>query len=242
MNAAQRKAFSQVFKQKLTLIQGPPGTGKTTISAYLAHANVFFKNGKVLISSHSNQAVDNICIRIIQQFPNTKIVRVLSRGSELNEFVKENPALSSYYLHRIAYECRKELKEMRKAHLENTERGNQMKKHFLDLLDSTESLLLPKFDIICATCITAGDKRFTSLEFNLVIVDEATQCIEPYTLIPFAIGASCRARHLVLVGDQCQLGPVVQIQDSPISISLFERLVHKNYPVCLLTVGYKPRY
>ncbi|KAL3309675.1 hypothetical protein Ciccas_011776 [Cichlidogyrus casuarinus] len=179
MNEAQQQAFSCVFRQNLTLIQGPPGTGKTTISAYLAHANVSFNNGKVLISSHSNQAVDNICIRLIDEFSHLKIVRVLSRF---------------------------------------------------------EMDLLPEFDVVCATCITSGDVRFSRLKFNLVIVDEATQCIEPFTLIPFSIGSSCQAQHFVLVGDQCQLGPIVQLQHSPLSISLFERLVHSQFPISMLTV------
>lgn len=38
-----------------------------------------------------------------------------------------------------------------------------------------------------------------------VLIDEATQATEPECLIPMVMGA----KQVVLVGDHCQLGPVV---------------------------------
>ena len=38
-----------------------------------------------------------------------------------------------------------------------------------------------------------------------VLVDESTQATEPEALIPLSLGA----KQVVLVGDHCQLGPVV---------------------------------
>ncbi len=57
-----------------------------------------------------------------------------------------------------------------------------------------------------------------------VLVDESTQATEPECLIPILTGA----KQLVLVGDHCQLGPVVVAKAAAkagLGQSLFERLV-----------------
>ena len=38
-----------------------------------------------------------------------------------------------------------------------------------------------------------------------VLLDESTQATEPEALVPFVLGA----KQMVLVGDHCQLGPVI---------------------------------
>ena len=38
-----------------------------------------------------------------------------------------------------------------------------------------------------------------------LLVDESTQATEPETLMPLVLGA----KQVVLVGDHCQLGPVI---------------------------------
>lgn len=57
-----------------------------------------------------------------------------------------------------------------------------------------------------------------------LLVDEATQAAEPEALIPLVLGA----KQAVLVGDHCQLGPVIinkQAARAGLCQSLFERLV-----------------
>ena len=64
-----------------------------------------------------------------------------------------------------------------------------------------------------------------------MLIDEATQAVEPECLIPIVRGC----RQLVLVGDHKQLGPVVlnrKVADAGMNLSLFERLV---------ILGVKPR-
>lgn len=41
--------------------------------------------------------------------------------------------------------------------------------------------------------------------FAQLLVDESTQATEPETLMPLVLGA----KQVVLVGDHCQLGPVI---------------------------------
>ena len=61
-------------------------------------------------------------------------------------------------------------------------------------------------------------------QFRSVLIDESTQATEPECMIPVVLGC----RQVVLVGDHCQLGPVVMCKKAAragLSQSLFERLV-----------------
>ncbi len=79
-------------------------------------------------------------------------------------------------------------------------------------------------DVVTCTCIGAGDPRLSKMRFSSVLVDEAMQATEPECMVPAVMGA----KQLVLVGDHCQLGPVVickRADRGGLSQSLFERLV-----------------
>lgn len=56
--------------------------------------------------------------------------------------------------------------------------------------------------VICTTCSCAADPRLRGMTFTHVLIDEATQAMEPESIIPVVRGA----QQLVLVGDHCQLG------------------------------------
>jgi len=69
-------------------------------------------------------------------------------------------------------------------------------------------------------------------------VDEATQACEPECLIPIVKGA----QQVVLVGDHCQLGPVVlckQAARAGLSVSLYERLILMGIRPSRLQVQYR---
>jgi superfamily I DNA and/or RNA helicase len=76
------------------------------------------------------------------------------------------------------------------------------------------------------------------IRFHTVVMDEATQAVEPASLIALAHGA----RRLVMVGDQCQLPPTVTslaARKAGLGCSLFERLVLGGLPTLLLTVQFR---
>lgn len=50
---------------------------------------------------------------------------------------------------------------------------------FKKMRKAAEKEILSKADVICATCIASADKRLNELTFNHVLIDEATQAIEP---------------------------------------------------------------
>jgi hypothetical protein len=87
-----------------------------------------------------------------------------------------------------------------------------------------EKAVLGAADVVCATCVGAGDPRLASLRFRRVLIDEATQAVEPEALIPLVMGC----KQAVLVGDHCQLGPVILNKAAAragLCQSLFERLM-----------------
>ena len=77
--------------------------------------------------------------------------------------------------------------------------------------------------VVAATTATCGSRIMREMEFDVVLVDEASQLTEPDTL-----AAINRGERFVLVGDHEQLPPVVR-SGGRLSKSLFERL-HETYP------------
>ncbi len=84
----------------------------------------------------------------------------------------------------------------------------------------------------------AGDPRLTNFRFRQVLIDEATQSTEPECMIPIMRGA----KQVVLVGDHCQLGPVIMCKKAAkagLSRSLFERLILLGIRPVRLQVQYR---
>ncbi|MFB6071617.1 MAG: AAA domain-containing protein [Halobacterium sp.] len=78
-------------------------------------------------------------------------------------------------------------------------------------------------DVVAATTATCGSRVMREQEFDVVLVDEASQLTEPDTL-----AAINRGERFVLVGDHEQLPPVVR-SGGRLATSLFERL-HDTHP------------
>ena len=54
---------------------------------------------------------------------------------------------------------------------------------------SLEREVLQAADVVCATCAGAGDMRLANLRFRRLLIDEATQAVEPEAMIPLVMGA-----------------------------------------------------
>jgi DNA replication ATP-dependent helicase Dna2 len=78
--------------------------------------------------------------------------------------------------------------------------------------------------VVAATTATCGSRVLREAEFDVAVVDEASQLTEPGTLAAVNL-----ADRFVLVGDHQQLPPVVQSGDERLATSLFERL-HDEHP------------
>lgn len=128
-----------------------------------------------------------------------------------------------------------ELLELREEQGELSEKDDAILK---DLKRQAEDEILKNADVICTTCVTALDRRIRNLKFRQVLIDESTQATEPETLIPILKGA----KHVILVGDHCQLGPVIMCKKAAkagLNQSLFERLVCLGIRPIRLQVQYR---
>lgn len=117
-----------------------------------------------------------------------------------------------------------EFQKLQRLKDEIGELSNSDQKKYRSLRNKTEREILHAADVICTTCVGAGDPRLKNFRFRQVLIDEATQAIEAEALIPIAMGA----KQVVFVGDHCQLGPVVMCKAAAkagLTQSLFERLV-----------------
>lgn len=78
--------------------------------------------------------------------------------------------------------------------------------------------------LVFTTCVGAGSHVLRNLEpFDLVIVDEAAQCLEAANWIPMMKG-----QRAVLAGDHKQLPPTIKSQaasDGGLAMTLFERVI-----------------
>ncbi|MEO0146342.1 MAG: IGHMBP2 family helicase [candidate division WOR-3 bacterium] len=77
--------------------------------------------------------------------------------------------------------------------------------------------------VICSTCSGAGSEFLEGEDFDLLVLDEATQATEPSALVPLI-----KARRAVLAGDHRQLPPTVISREAELGglgLSFFERMI-----------------
>lgn len=97
-----------------------------------------------------------------------------------------------------------------------------------------EAHVLNSVHIVMTTLGSAGNRAFDAADkFEVVVVDEAAQSVEPATLSALQLGS----RHAVLVGDPQQLPATifnVSGKNSKYDRSLFQRLEEAGQPVYML--------
>lgn len=231
LNESQKKAINNCFKNKLTLIKGPPGTGKSTVLVVLAYHLLRLRkavNDKILICAPSNRAVDNISF-LLQKIK-LNFVRVLSMEKEITEDVDLTNSLNDLIEAEIEKEIKinpkkkktKELFEKRKKYGYLLGDDNR---DYNKIIGEYQNKILNPCNIILSTINNSVDGRIAHLNFPIVIIDEATQALEPDCIMPLYH----KAKMVIIIGDEKQLGPTVKSKDSNItglSVSLFERLIY----------------
>eukprot|EP00884_Botryococcus_braunii_P016658 jgi/Botrbrau1/3676/Bobra.0008s0007.1 len=106
--------------------------------------------------------------------------------------------------------------------------------------DKARMAVLEAADIVCSTLSFSGSSTFARMSrgFDVVVIDEAAQAVEPSTLVPLVAGV----RQVYLVGDPVQL-PATVISETAVAhnynVSLFKRLQENKYPVQMLNMQYR---
>ncbi len=96
--------------------------------------------------------------------------------------------------------------------------------------------ILAGADVVIGTNCMVGSDLMTNQYFDLAVIDEGSQQVEPSSLIPLM-----KARRFVMAGDDQQLPPtIINPKAQELQSTLFERLKHQ-FPenVCMLQVQYR---
>lgn len=210
-NAVQREAIARALSANdFLLVQGPPGTGKTGVVAEIAR-RAMARGERVLIAAFTNQAVDNVLLRLLAS-GTSNFIRL---GHEL----AVTPALRN---HRLAERARATLSLPPSA----TDAAEVAAPALSpELLRDT----LASAPLVAATTATWSAERYDDagepLRFDLAIVDEASQLT-----LPALLGALRFSRRFVLVGDERQLPPLVVSEEAAslgLKRSLFAELLDR---------------
>jgi regulator of nonsense transcripts 1 len=236
LNQSQIAAVKMVLQQPLSLIQGPPGTGKTVTSASIVYHLATKGDGQVIVAAPSNVAVDQLAEKI--EKTGLKVVRIVARSREHVNSSVEHLALH-YQVQRIAEkEKNGTLAKLQRLKDSIGELSKDDERRYRKAMRKIENDIIQNADVVCVTAVGAGDVRLASYRFRQVLFDESTQATEPETLIPIIMGA----KQVVMVGDHCQLGPVVTCRRAAragLSQSLFERLIFMGVQPIRLQIQYR---
>lgn len=232
LNDSQANAVATVLQRPLSLIQGPPGTGKTVTSATIIYHLVRLHKHKVLVCAPSNVAVDHLAHKL--DTIGIKVVRLTAR---LREDV--DSLVSELALHQqIERKAPPKVKRLMKLKRDSEKLSEGKEKLILNTTRKIETDIIQNAEVVCCTCVGAGDFRLNGFNFRSVLIDESTQATEPEVLIPIVKGA----KQVILVGDHQQLGPVIidkKAGEAGLKQSLFERLIALGHLPIRLEVQYR---
>ena len=146
-----------------------------------------------------NQKIDDI-----GEVSNDKVMELLDRNDE--EFYQYLYFTSAKYIKKLETKPFSELIDILDADMKEDDRIQK----FARYLKKTENakLLQRVFPIMVTTCISAHRLGKPEILFDMVIIDEASQCNVAISLVPII-----RGKNMMLVGDPQQLRPVVLLDD-----------------------------
>lgn len=244
LNPSQAAAVKRAFGRTLSVWQGPPGTGKTrTLMSFiegaveLARAQGVTGGSKktgpiVLACAASNVAVDNILDGLVRERDTDDAQGLKGQRAKeglkvvrLGSPAKVQPWLESHTLGALAAKTpigKKAASLREQARGDYSPRGAAARRQAAGMERVASEQVLRDADVVCCTCVGAGDELLEGFTFRIACVDEATQAPEPVALIPLT-----KAVAGVLVGDQMQLPPTVtsrKAESCGLGVSLFERL------------------
>ena len=207
---------------------------------YKKISSYFSKTSKILICAPSNYPVFDLRGKLEKY--DLKAIQVIARAKE--EESKDEPGTLRYETDRELEENHRYLEIQQK--MKDEKRKNKPDKLLIENYEKilngmkikTEDKILSNYNIVCCTCITSSTRSLLNLKFEFVVVDEATQALEPEIIMCILKGA----KHLVLVGDRNQLGSMVssnKAKNLGLSNSMFERFEDIMVPSQMLSPQYR---
>lgn len=223
LNKSQKNAIIRSLKSKdFFLIHGAFGTGKTKTLIELIRQEVK-QDSNVLVTADSNAAVDNIVERLI---PTNLNVTRIGNESKINNNVKKATLTFKLKNHPKYKEISKNFDKINELkRLDETEYEiNQLYAKNNELKQEIESEIISKSQVILTTNSSAALEIIQEIQFDVAIIDEASQTTIPKVLIPIS-----KADKFILAGDHKQLPPTVKSNCKQLEETLFEKLIN-NFP------------
>lgn len=109
-NLSQIEAVESAICHEISLVQGPPGTGKTKTAALIVKFWIETGHFPILCVAETNEAVNNLCLKLIEEGLETEIVRVGGSSSNLTESLKKI-SLEEIYMERYPSTSKSILRE-----------------------------------------------------------------------------------------------------------------------------------
>ncbi len=269
LNKNQEKAvIKSLQSNKFHLIQGPPGTGKThTIIEIIKQ--LYSKNCKILITTHTHIALDNIIERL-NNVDENKILRIGEKdkvSSKVIKYTMENHIKQNILykeiieketiIQNLSKEQSKSINEIniiphhesffskflrtifniknnelvdnnfesKVIDCNNVDPINELKLEIENIKKNIQSDILEDTKIFASTVLSSSSFLTKNINFDYVIMDEASQVPVYLALIPLM-----KTSKFILIGDNKQLQPIQNYNSSyTLNKSIFNLLIDK-YP------------
>lgn len=234
LNEYQQEAVKRALAaDDVALVHGPPGTGKTTVLVEIIRQHAS-RGERILATAPSNIAVDNILeklldtgLRVVRLGHPARTLEALRHGNlsaqteedPVYEQVKELDAWRERLIHKKSRVGRGQLGyDERQAREREVAR---LWREARDLEFEIQRRIVASAHVVLGT--HAGiSKRFVKGDFDLVVLDEASQATEPLSWVPLTM-----AKKAVFAGDANQLPPTIYSKEAAeggLAVTLFDRL------------------
>ncbi|ORE05724.1 P-loop containing nucleoside triphosphate hydrolase protein [Rhizopus microsporus var. microsporus] len=220
LNGSQKEAVRFALgSNEIALVHGPPGTGKTYTLVEIIRQLVVNQGQRVLVCGPSNISVDNLVERLAQH--RLQVVRVGHPARVLPTVIDHTLDVITRTCDsgRIVADIRKEMDDTlakigkSKNRAERRAMYSLMKDLRKDYRVRERKVIdevLTNAQVTISTLNGAASRNMMNREFDVVVIDEATQALEAECWI-----ALLKAKKAILAGDHLQLPPTVK---SPIKI------------------------
>ena len=252
LNTFQNNAVSALAKANLIgIIHGPPGTGKTTTLVALIKYLIKTEK-KILVCASGNNAVDLLATLLHQQEIDVLRIGNVSRMGDATAALSLREKLASHpdwnHIKKVKIEAQAAKKQAEKfkrsfGQKERSDRkimykeSRELRQWARDLEDKLVDRIIDNSQIIAATLIGVSNKSIKDILFDTVIIDEASQALEPECW-----NAILKAKRVILAGDHLQLPPTVKsntAKELGLHLTLLERMTNVIDQTYLLQEQYR---